>query len=189
MKAMALLPTKDELTEIRRSMKDAGARPEAEAAAVKAFADGAFTVDTIDSWWAVQRVDQPSLWPHPTSEHAALMSEAFKGRGRGRVDARGRLVKAIGEAEAERAAKLFGLTGLHDYKTVGTIRPDAEPEGDNSKFDDRPKRDRSNPWTWPDGPEAQAERLRIIRNAPTKFSAGLARAAGKRLDGRPLAAK
>jgi len=184
---MAHLPTKHELAEIKRSLKDAGARPEAEAAAVKAFADGSFTVDTIDSWWAVQRVDQPSLWPHPAAEHAALMSEAFEGRGR--VDARGRLVKAIGEAEAERAAKLFGLTGLHDYKTVGRTPLDAEPEGDKSKPDDRPKRDRSNPWTWPDGPEAQAERLRIIRNTPTKFSAGLARAAGKRLDGRPLAEK
>ncbi len=64
------LPNKEELEAIRAALKEAQAiGPNAEATAVKAFSQGAFTLETVESWLAVQRADTPKMFTPKAGFH------------------------------------------------------------------------------------------------------------------------
>jgi hypothetical protein len=184
---MSLLPDKTELAEIRRALKEAGATaPDAEANAIKAFRDGDVTIDRIDSWMTLQKIDNPtSLWVATNvqvnadearaEQIAALTRTAFEHGGS--PGARGRLVLEIGEDAADKAAKEFGLKGLHDYATK-IAAPTADDKGGDDKAKDKAKDKTSNPFT------AQAwnltEQSRLFRVNP-ELCAKLAAAAGVKI--------
>lgn len=173
---MALLPDKTELAEIRRALTESGADPHCEAAAIDAFAAGAFTAETVDSWFALTKHKRPELWQPPKAEqehsdddegeHADLIEQAFDGAGN--VTARGKLLKAIGQEAADKAAKRWGLKGFADYKSRGTKPNKDKPEGNG-------KEKTTNPFlaaAW-----NVTEQARLVRINPAMAGA-LAKAAG-----------
>jgi len=198
-----LYPNKDELALIRTAITDAKADPaKAEIELIKGFHAGNYTMDQLDSYLVVLKSEKPDLWgatvdpaqAERDNENAALARVAFEGKGS--VDARGRLVKATSEAEADKLAKQYGLTGLGDFKNVGVAPAVEDDEGEDeaakakakakSKDKDKPS---TNPWS-PNyrGDEAakQAERVRIIRVMGSKAAARMSAACQVDLAGRPL---
>jgi hypothetical protein len=200
-----MYPDKEELKIIDAAIAEAKADPvKARPALVNAFNAGDITVDRIDSYLVVLKEKQPDLWgatldpvqATKDAETAALASAAFVGRS---IASRGALVKAVGEAEAGRLAKLHGLVGLADFKTVGVAPVIADDdEGDDDEADkakskaknkdgdkDKPS---SNPWSqnYKGSNPADAERIRIIKTLGTKAAASMATSAGADLAGRPL---
>ena len=110
------------------------------------------------------------------TDEAALYQRAFVDMN---VTAQGEIVRRFGDgpqalAAANKVAARYGTA-------IGSTKPGVDPNAG----DDQAK-ERRNPWLGPDTPEKAAERLRIIRTMPTRVSAGLAKAAGKTLDGKLL---
>ena len=103
---------------------------------------------------------------------------------------RGEFVQKYGEAEFEIERAKWGVDlkslkpGKNPYKAqlraaeAGEIKKPAK-SGDSGSSE-------TNPWKI-DGPEGVAARAAFVAKMPTRVSLDLAKAAGKRLDGRPLA--
>lgn len=199
-----MLPNKDELKIIDEAIAATNAAPEVAAklrpAIIKAFDAAEFTTDQIDLWLVVSKEKLPDLWgatldpaqAERNTENAALALTAFEGRGN--VDARGRLVKAVGEAEANKLAKAHGLKSVADFTSVGKApaADDDEGEDDDAKAKAKAKggdKPSSNPWSpkykGTEG-EKQAERVRIIRVMGSKAAARMSAACHVDLAGRPL---
>lgn len=82
------------------------------------------------------------------------------------------LAVKLGLPEANRLAKSYGFTGLFD-------------RGLDRKPDAAGTDKRKNPWAY-DGPDAQQKRIDFIRRVGATAAAGLAKAAGRTIDGKPL---
>jgi hypothetical protein len=103
---------------------------------------------------------------------------------------RGEFLKKYGEAEFEIERAKWGVNlkslapGKNPYKSelraaeAGEIKKSAKSGDSGSK--------ETNPWKL-DGPEGVAARAAFVAKMPTRVSIDLAKAAGKRLDGQPLA--
>jgi hypothetical protein len=100
------------------------------------YLKGKFNLDGIDAWLAKQQTKRPHLFEQPTA-HQSLEALAFAGSGN--VTARGKLVKEIGEKDADKAARSWGLSGLHDFTRQG-----APVSGEQKAAR---KADRENPWS------------------------------------------
>lgn len=192
-----MLPNKDELAILDEAIAAANADPaKARPAIVKAFVAGDLTLDQVDSWFVVQKEARPDLWSKDPAQAeldeatASLAQAAFVGRGS--VDARGRLVKAVGEVAADRLARLHGIKGLTDFKTIGKAPTEGDGEPDDKGKDTVADKGKGKPSTNPWSPNyrgsnpAEAERVRIIKSLGTRAAASMATSAGTDLAGRPL---
>jgi hypothetical protein len=198
-----MLPNKDELKLIDEAIADTKADPvKARPALIKAFNAAEFTTDQIESWLVVKKETNPELWgaaadpaqAERDAANAALAAEAFTGTGR-KIDARGRLVKAVGQPEADRLAKLHGLRNAADFTSIGTApTADNDEAGDDeaakakAKKKDDDKATSSNPWSpkYRGVSTADAERIRIIKTLGTKVAAAMCKKHNVDLAGRPL---
>ena len=179
-----LLPDRKELQEIRRALKDIpGARPEAETVAVQAFLnEGAWNLNNCDSYVLMLKAERPELWrsedglddvidAERAAGIAALEDSAFAAVPN--LTSRGKLVRELGQDGADELARKHGLRDINDY----TRKPEQKPaRPDMSK----------NPWAGGEDEFSQARRVSVITGMGSKVAAEMAKAAGKRLDGRPL---
>ena len=114
--------------------------------------------------------------PHlfPAKFERSLADRAFAD---GNITARAQLVREVGEVQATRIAKDYGLRGLGDTAKGKT------PEEARLKLDDKP----NNPWSrsgWNVTKQGQ-----LIKAMGTEKAAAIARAAGSRIGAtRPVAA-
>ena len=98
--------------------------------AADAFERAEFIEATLPKWVAEQKEMRPHCFIG--AGQVDLESAAF---GDGNMTARARLIKQVGQADAEARAKELGLKGITDFKTRGE-RPggkenQAKPRGDN----------------------------------------------------------
>jgi hypothetical protein len=172
-------PNKDESTAITEALVAVGATsPGAKAAAFEAFANSEFGLDNAESYFVVQGAKQPDVYfpkieaPLPVDDaRAAELAEMERAsfEGKGNVDARGRLVKTIGQDATEARAKAWGLRGVHDFRTPG-IAPAIDEAGAKPKA-----KPTDNPFTkarW-----NLTEQSRLYRATP-ELAVKLAAAAG-----------
>jgi hypothetical protein len=188
---MTLTPDKAEMEAIRDACQRATKKhPPVVATAIEtdvieAFQNGKFTIDEIETWLAKQfEFGKTHLFER--SEQRDREAEAFTGGkdGRGSVTSRGALVKEIGIAAADAAAKRWGLASIHDYRTKAE-RPNGDAGDDKAKKHSE-RGDPDNPWSWPAGEKRDAEILRMVKAVPTKLVRSLAAKANCRIDGRSL---
>ncbi len=101
--------------------------------AAEAWERGEFIEGTLGKWVADQKAKRPHCFVG--NEQVDLESAAF---GDGNMTARTRLVKQLGQADAEARAKEWGLKSITDFKTRGE-----RPGGKENQ--EKPKGD--NPWS------------------------------------------
>lgn len=185
---MALPTDTTELKTMKDALIEAGANLNvALPAAVEAFAErGEWTNETAGSWVAQAKAKHPEFWIKPPTEadlaNAELEKQAFTGKGN--ATARAKLVKAVGEDDANERARKYGLRNVGDFARRGIA-----PVTDDDKNKDTKPDAAKNPWVLPpDDPEGIARRNGIIRSLGTRVASELARAAGKDIAARPLRA-
>ena len=129
--------------------------------AAEAFERGEFVDLTINNWLTKQKEQRPHCFIG--SGQIDLEQAAFA---EGNLTARSRLIKDLGESEADARAKEWGLKGVADFKTRGQ-----RPGGEVNK--EKPSAD--NPWSR-DGWNITKQGS-VVRADPA-LAARLAKAAG-----------
>ena len=180
------LPNKELLAVITAAATAAGCVDvnRAVAVAVEAATKGEFnSAEQVDSWYALQRIQQPNLFsastdgPADHAEHADLMLAAFQDRS---PDARAKLIAAIGSDAANAAAKAWQLTGIHDYAKAGTKPNGADHAAAKEKGEKNPFAPN---WKGADRNRAIAD---FIVKFGTASASRMAASAGADIAGRPL---
>jgi hypothetical protein len=97
------------------------------------------------------------------------------------MTARGKLLSQVGKAEADRLAKMYGLTGIADPSKGRDM-------DDGGNINNAAKAARNNPWL-DDSPQGEARRVKVIRDLGAKVAASFAKAAGRTLSGQVLRAR
>jgi hypothetical protein len=192
MSAPALPPSNEDVEALKTTLTESGV-PNLEAAmqiGIKDHLEGKWTLERLSYYPYRLKEEHPELWKaQPTTDDLAaaeLELAAFTANNAVAATARAKLVRLVGEDKANVAARAHGLTGIGDFKRVGKAPANADDKGDDQSKDKNTAS--KNPWKLPPGAEADAARAAFIRSVGTKAAAGLAKAAGVDLAGRPLRA-
>lgn len=163
---------------IKDKLADAGVRESDLELFLIEYRNGGFDEGDVSKpeWIAEQKKAHAIRFIGANHEETVLYHRAFVEMS---LTAQGEVVRRFGDgpqglAAANEVAARYGTA-------IGSTKPGVDPYAGDDKA-----KERRNPWLGPDTPEKAAERLRILRTMPTRVSAGLAKAAGKMLDGRPL---
>jgi hypothetical protein len=165
--------TQQQVEHVRKAAKDSGVTNVvlAVAAACEQMATGELTEDGIHAFYAIGAARNPD-WYASVENHAELIAAAFGGMHN--ADARAQLVKAVGEAAANEAAKTFGLKSVGDFS-----RPPKAPDGA------KPPKAAQNPFS-DDTAAGQDRRISFIKSKGTKAASSLAASVQRDIAGRPL---
>jgi hypothetical protein len=138
-------------------------------------------------------IDQPPVREHlekfkphllPAKFEESLADRAFLGP-KLNATAVSELYKQVGSVEQlDAIARSYGRRNAFDSKSIGRTPEDNNGSNGSGERKVDPKR---NAWA-DNSPNGEARRIAAIRSLGTKVCAGLARAAGKDLAGRPLRA-
>jgi hypothetical protein len=133
---MALPPNKDELEAVKAELIANGVQDIEAAltiAVVEGFEGGEWTLETAAGYPYKLKAKHPELWSkQPTAADtatAALEREAFTSTGAAAATARAKLVKAVGEDQANIAARTYGLKSIGDFASKGVGPACADEKG------------------------------------------------------------
>jgi hypothetical protein len=173
--------TDDELTAATEAATKAGVVNTAEAVAevIQRMQTAEVVLDGLAAHFALAKVAHKDWFAAAdkaidTGDHAELIAAAFEGKGS--VDARGKLLKALGPVECDKLAQAHSLKSVGDFSRPGKTPTDAKP-----------LKSAQNPFA-DESPAGEARRISFIRSRGTKASSSLAAAVHRDIAGRPLRA-